>query len=668
MNKKNYIWMVLALVCSLGFTACSDDNNDDGKNPAVVEGDDRVVKEGDKTGVPEGQLTDEENYLLDCQTAILSVMRNLTGIENAGPNVVESKHEPTYGVPFNGELVRAEKCDSIAEAELMFFSIVGLDKAQAQAQRLVTATDDGYVLKLVDLPLLKDGQKFTLGTLTFHRGNGTNIFGSIDVEISCIPNLERIDFVSSNAFPENAGAAYHEGDVVWVSGSSGHCSGYYVCVNSGAYSGTLVHMCVNEYGGDETINFDGDSQGCWIPYNNRHGSTTTFNDCKNYIGFLLNEKGKVKNIKLFLEGRLVTRKPSHTGRMWHLFPEGFNNDLGVAFHSSDGRGAAIRYDAYYGDYAWVPSYDYRHSKYAAVPQNCSYMASVSDGDYKYVYDSDWNSHYGSRWNYTMNTIHFDDVPISGASLEFIATDKVVTDYDASEVKQKHLGWVYASDNRLYETAAKAKGEGATPLGIVVYVNDGSDWGNKVTEKEAGFGNGLVLSMRSTVWSRWNDQDDALVYSEDVDEGMEFTHFITDNNSVKNDFNAIEKTAYLVAAGSPAALSIENHKPATPQFTSGWFLPTTAQWLAALCSPGLGGKPMMGNGNNLTIDTSSGQAVDKIDTQFTIVGGDHQKLLGNNYWTSSARDEKTGVFVNLGNSSFQWTGWSKYANVRLMFAF
>ena len=39
MNKKNYIWMVLALVCSLGFIACSsDDNDDDGKTPSVVEG------------------------------------------------------------------------------------------------------------------------------------------------------------------------------------------------------------------------------------------------------------------------------------------------------------------------------------------------------------------------------------------------------------------------------------------------------------------------------------------------------------------------------------------------------------------------------------------------------------------------------------------------------
>ena len=619
MQKRNYIWLMLALVCSLGFTACSSDDNDEKKN-------DRVVVEGDKTGVPSDQLTSEESYLLDCQTAILSVMRNLTGLENVGPNVVESNHEAIFGVPFNGEnsLVRAEKCDSISEAEQMFFSIVGLDKDKAQ--RLFTATPDGYILKLVDLPLLKDGKKFTLGTLTFHRGDGLSNFGYIDVDIRCIPNLERIEFVSANAFPENAGAAYHEGDVVWVSSTSGYCDGYYVCVNSGAYSGTLVHMCVNEPGGDETINFDGDSQGCWIPYNNRHGSTTTFTDCKNYISFLINEKGKVKNIKMFMEGKLVNKKPSHTGCMSHLFPEGFNNDLGVAFHSSDGRWAAIRYDAYFGDYAWVPAYDYRHTKYALVYQNCTSLASMWDCDYRYVYDSDWSTNYGANWNYTMNTIHFDDAPIDGASLEFIASEKVVTENDASEVQSRHLGWVYADDDRLYESCAKATAAGHKPLGIVVYVNDGSNWGNKVTEKEAGYGHALVMSYTEVKVSI--DRTD---YEEDYT--YDFESYVGDNYaSLYADHYGIDKTDILASEGfAPATYVLDSFTDPTTNFTSKWFLPTAAQWSAAICSPGLGGVAYPSNATAAKALLSSAYS----NLNARIMSRDQKTGMWGDYWSSSA---------------------------------
>ena len=118
------------------------------------------------------------------------------------------------------------------------------------------------------------------------------------------------------------------------------------------------------------------------------------------------------------------------------------------------------------------------------------------------------------------------------------------------------------------------------------------------------------------------------------------------------------------------MSAETHTPAAPggRHTSDWFLPSSAQWLAALCTPGLGGKPMPADGRNMTIDTSTGQAVDKIDKQYTIVGGDYQKLLGNNYWSSSAADYRTGIYVNLGNSTLQWYNYQTYANVRLMFAF
>ena len=413
MTKSNYIWMLLALVCSLGFTACSSDDDESG--------DDRVVKEGDKTGVSENQLTDEESYLLDCQTVVMSVMRSLTGIEEVGPDVVETNHEPTYGVQFGGDnsLVRAVKCEDVDHAEQLFFAIVGLNKEKVS--NLLTATSDGYSVSIIDLPILQDGKKFTLGTLTFHRGDGSTKFGSIDVEIGCIPHLESIEFVSANAFPENAGAAYHTGDVVWVSESSGYCSGYYVCVEENSSGGTLVHLNEGETYGDETINFDEDSQGCWIPFNNRHGQVATYNDCRSYFGFICYEEELANLVKKFLEGKDENKKPSHEGKVSQIFPKGFF-DSDYAFHSSDGRDAALIYDACKGNYAWVPPYDYRHSKYAKVPQNCQRIGQVVEVTYKYVFDKEWDSFCKNNCVYTVNAIHFDDVVIQGAVVEFSALD------------------------------------------------------------------------------------------------------------------------------------------------------------------------------------------------------------------------------------------------------
>lgn len=351
----------------------------------------------------------------------ISVIRNLTGIENVTPDVVETNHEPTYDVAFGSDnsLVRAVEYESVDYAEQLFFSIIGLEKEKAS--RLVTATSDGYTVSIEDLPILKDEKKFTLGTLTFHRSDGTTNFSSIDVEIDCIPHLERIDFVGANALPENAGAAYHTGDVVWVSGNSGYCSGYYVCVEENSSCGTLVHLNEGETKGDETINFDDDNEGCWIPYNNRHGQVATYNDCRSYIGFIRYEEELAHLVKNFLEGKDENKKPSHEGKVSQIFPKGFF-DSDYAFHSSDGRDAAIIYNARKGDYAWLPPYDYRHSKYAKVPQNCQRIGQVVEVTYKYVLDKEWDTFCKNNCVYTVNAIHFDDYEIPGVVLEFSAID------------------------------------------------------------------------------------------------------------------------------------------------------------------------------------------------------------------------------------------------------
>ena len=65
---------------------------------------------------------------------------------------------------------------------------------------------------------------------------------------------------------------------------------------------------------------------------------------------------------------------------------------------------------------------------------------------------------------------------------------------ATEATQAHVGWVYGSDGKLYPSADYAKGHNASAVGIVAYVNDGSDFGNAATEKASGAGHGLVLAL------------------------------------------------------------------------------------------------------------------------------------------------------------------------------
>mgnify|MGYP007069874306 CR=1 FL=1 len=408
---------ILLLLLAFGMTAaCSDDDSEKEDN--------RIVTEDGKTGVPEELLTEQERYQLACQSAVIGTLRTLTGLERIEGDVTSQTFEPAYGETLDGEgpTVRAVKCESTEGAEQSFRAIAGLDSDDAV--RLLTATPDGYAFILKDLPILKNGKKFTLGTLTFHRDGGPRRYGWVDVDIPCIPHLERIDYLSPDAFPDNAGGdcPYQLGDIVWVPSGNGLCPGYYVCVANNGYHSTLVHMNQGKNpGGEESINFDGDDAGCWIPYNNRHGHATSFEDICDYVDFMVKNKGKVDNIKTFMNGLAINRKPSVSGMLHHLFPGHFNNDRGVAFYDRYESSGRIFYDAYYGDTYWIDGWifsgwDYRHALYGSVPRDCSSSSEVSRCDKDYVYDSEWDKWIGSSV-YTMNVIHARSI-VSGSTLDY----------------------------------------------------------------------------------------------------------------------------------------------------------------------------------------------------------------------------------------------------------
>ncbi len=662
-NMFSRFLLMGALVCGLGLSVTSCKDDDDEKI------DERIVTEDGKTYVPDSLLTEQERYQMACQSAVISTMRSLAGLENITPDVVNETHEPTYGMTLDdaGATVRVVKSGSTAEAELLFRSIAGLDSADAV--RMYTPTADGYLLDLRNLPILPDGKTFTLGTLTFHRDGGPRRYGYVEVDIPCIPHLERIDYLSPDAFPDNGNSAYQLGDVVWVPASSGLCSGYYVCVADNGYRSTLVHMNKDPNpGGDESINVDGDDEGCWYPYNNAHEHSTTVEDIKDYVDFMAKNKAKVANIKAFIEGKAANRKPSRSGKLWHLFPDGFNNDKGVVFNLNDSKSAYIYYDAIItDDYAYVPAYYYRKAKYALVPNNCTSSDQVSCGEKKYVKDSEWRDWLGGN-DYTMNVIHTSKT-VSGSELEYSAlNDKLELGVKAVNATKDDVGKCYADDGYLYENALQAQEYGHTPLGIVVFVNYGSEWSKNVVETNNNGGHGLVMSYKEEgkYFPNWEVPDEP--YSEDNG------YIGNTHESAWNDFSGYDKTQALEYADLKAASLVSDWKPEAPMESSGWFIPTTAQWGAALCSPGLGGASWP-NENDYWTKPFSGTPLFTINT-YTNTYGSKINLAGT-YWTSSAQGASAnkGVFVKL-----EWkTGWaffrsasniepSDYVYLRPFFAF
>ncbi|MCR4603942.1 MAG: hypothetical protein K5683_10505 [Prevotella sp.] len=691
--KTRFFYLLMA-VSLMTFTACSDDDDDVSTDPdseeqqgssetASSETSSDEYSEADKneTSAPEGNYSDNEMLLLNQQQAIVSIITTLTDEETVDPHFDQHKYEPTYGqvLDDSNPLVRAVRCDSVSGAEQLFRELVGCDE-------LITTTSDGLAVSLKNMPLLADSASLTLGTLTFHRGDGARETGYVDVNIPCIPRLARIDYLTTAAFPMNDGAnsPYKVGDLVWIDENSKYCSGYYVCVQQAdVAAGLLVHLCEGEAKGNETINLDDDNDGCWYPYNESKGETTTSDCVRTYVNFLLTEKEKVADLKLFLDGKAQKKKPAHSNRKRHVFPGGFATDDNYAFKSSDGRNARVFYGAYFGSYEWVPPYHNRIAQYVYVPNYCESLDYVTPYTMTYVKDSWWNNHVDEKHNYTMNVIRFYK-KVDNATLEYSPSkDNLEFENDAQFVTQQNLGWVYGENNRLYRTRANAWAAGTRALGFIAYVNDGSDNGNKATEAESGYGHGLVVSYtmantnsKGTYTSvRWDNFGQHMV---DIEEGTEFTQFVNRNTGAKaalNDFDGLAKTFMLRMAKSPAALKLNDWNTTRSPLRSEWFLPSSGQWAAIMCSPGAGGvpKPSENGGFPTYLENGTHVAYDNINRiiKQTLSYGSYVWFYRNQkYWSSSAYSEKVGVYLRgdgeQGTHLSYWT--NTYGFVRPVFAF
>ena len=230
---------------------------------------------------------------------------------------------------------------------------------------------------------------------------------------------------------------------------------------------------------------------------------------------------------------------------------------------------------------------------------------------------------------------------------------------ATDATQEHVGWVYGSDGKLYPSADYAKGKGASAVGIVAYVNDGSDFGNAATEKASGAGHGLVLALNQICSPGWK----YAAYRISKGSGTFASTIGNSMANAKNDFDGLAKTKHLKEKGSSAA-SVVGYMGAAPKGCTEWFIPSTGQWIAMLCKPGLGGAEIpTGSALNTWFNINGAE---RLSSVASANGG---KGFYNETWTSSGFNGATGIYLVNGSAPrFTWYNSAKDAYVRAAFAF
>lgn len=230
---------------------------------------------------------------------------------------------------------------------------------------------------------------------------------------------------------------------------------------------------------------------------------------------------------------------------------------------------------------------------------------------------------------------------------------------ATKATQAHVGWVYGSDGNLYPSADYAKGHKTSAVGIVAYVNDGSDFGNKATEKASGAGHGLVLAMNQICEPNYS----SATYRISKGSGTFANAIGNSMDNAKNDFDGLAKTKHLKEVGTEVG-NIIGYMGAAPTGGTDWFIPSTGQWIAMLCTPGLGGAEIpTGTGLNTPFNINGAE---KLSSKSIANGG---KGMFGKTWTSSGFNGSTGIYlVNGGNPRFTWYNSSEVAYVRAAFAF
>lgn len=210
------------------------------------------------------------------------------------------------------------------------------------------------------------------------------------------------------------------------------------------------------------------------------------------------------------------------------------------------------------------------------------------------------------------------------------------------VTSPQVGDIYYSDGTFSSTLETGK----TPIGIIAYVGN-----DEYTESGNGGGHGLVLALKNAAASvQWASDD-----KYDTDLGMTK---VTTGASVTSNISGYSNTNTIKGAGDatdyPAAYAAANYSVTAPASSTGWFLPSAAQWYQILKN--LGGvtkNPLFYSDADAPRMGAAATVVDALNSAFTaksLVSGSYDVFSADTwFWSSSEYANGSAVNVNLGST-------------------
>lgn len=242
-------------------------------------------------------------------------------------------------------------------------------------------------------------------------------------------------------------------------------------------------------------------------------------------------------------------------------------------------------------YKWG-DFTYTYTDFPASTAFTSGMVPYNEnGTYYYIVkpgvDTEISATGDNYWNLTVNVPYRSSNPNMKAYS--VQTTRSVTPTDATNCQTYtlQLGDVYYDDGGLSHQSDNLRTGTMKPIGVVGYVNDGTENGNAITEKysvasKSDFGgqiggHGLVVSMHVLC-----------NYGSSGLNGLDPTGIVPTNqtNLLETTFGGYGATKKIT---STAGFWV-NYKDsvATPKISTGWFIPSSGQFLSIFYSPGLGG--------------------------------------------------------------------------------
>ena len=417
--------------CAFGAVSCSDD--DDIDDPGKEQQGKRVTAE-----------------MVAQKAAVESILLNLAGVEpqdTTGIDFEGQRYEPVIG-KVRDESQQSERsvlADDEIEASLKFRALVSNED-------FVEETADGYVIDLTDLNYRLDGRKQQLGKLTYHRSTDGTCMGYADVDIACVPQLQRITYLTkeqwgSNGWDENGSwespCLFGQ---VWLNVINGH---KYVCVlESGPNSdGWLINVQAGRGDFDSYWRLDRDEgqKGAWYP--DHHVAKIAI---ENYVKLCIDARyyDMKQALRKQYPNEIFPPVPIRHGKgqecSWSNYGWLHTNDGDDGFGTSmkgyghwvgdlgndnpkdyDTPGAGpevlIIRDAWYGSYAVWPARNWRHQEVYCMAPRARYDSNRYWWTKSYVYWSFGNSDYcdwmDGKYPYTANGYSFRGTPPAGFGVE-----------------------------------------------------------------------------------------------------------------------------------------------------------------------------------------------------------------------------------------------------------